>query len=522
FGESMQPSGVEKYNDSIYILNEDRVYEYKNNTYHLLGGGKVGNNVGNEKMSIVNGEVYVFYGEYTNSNNAVVLKKYENGKWVEKWRTSTGKSFSNSPYCVNLNNELYVLYDTDNTNAKVLKWNGKTFVSVGNTLNAGHIVNPKMTMYKGSIYLMYADFNNTSDSVNIYKLDNNKFIKVHGLSSSYKSYIDLCADKEKLYAFAYDGKKDEKVLMSVFDGSTWKDSSVEGFDFLPFGASFSVKNDQIYMGLTDNKSARIYYLKEGKWIKLGNDIYSNAYDMSFYITNKKVYALVGDNVKNKVILKSKDAVVISDEEEKKPINPPIEDDKPVIKPPVKPPVKITLSSVKSKAVSYNYNAAKIYWTKVKNASGYYVYRSTSSKSGFKKIKTLSYKSSSYVNSGLTCGKYYYYRVVAYNNKNGIVTGKYNTVRVKPSLKKPDLKLKRGKKKAIVKYSKISGASGYKIYRSTKKTKGYKLIKTTKSRSYTNKKLKSKKTYYYKVRAYKKVGKKTVYSPYSSVKKVKVK
>ena len=102
-----------------------------------------------------------------------------------------------------------------------------------------------------------------------------------------------------------------------------------------------------------------------------------------------------------------------------------------------------------------------------------------------------------------------------------IRDRYNTVKVKPSLKSPSVKLKSGKKKAIVKYNKVSGASGYKIYRSTKKSKGYKLIKTTKSRSYTNKKLKSKKTYYYKVRAYKKVGKKTVYSSYSSIKKVKV-
>lgn len=516
FGDSTQPTAVEKYNDSIYVLNQDKVYEYKNNTYSLLGG-KIGKDVRlNSNMAVVNGEVYVFYPEYIGNNNAVVLKKYEGGKWVEKWRAKTGSSFSNSPYAVNLNNELYMVYDSDNKNVKVVKWNGSGMDSVGNTLDAKYIVNPRMVMYKNSVYLMYADNDTSINNVTIYKLENNIFKKVHELSGEYKSYIDLCADNNGLYAFGYNGNKDEKIIMTKFDGSNWNDDTISGLDFQSYDAGFRVKNDVIYMGTIDNGTSKIYYLKGGKWNKLGNDIYSNSSDMSFFVDSKKVYALVGDNVKYQVILKSKDAVTIS-EEEQKPVKPPIEDDKPV----VKPPAKISLSAVKSKAVSYNYNAIKVSWGKIKNASGYYVYRSTSSKSGFKKIKTLSYKSSSYINSGLTCDKYYYYRVVAYNNKNGMVTSKYNTVKVKPSLKSPSVKLKSGKKKAIVKYNKVSGASGYKIYRSTKKSKGYKLIKTTKSRSYTNKKLKSKKTYYYKIRAYKKLGKKTVYSSYSSIKKVKV-
>lgn len=60
------------------------------------------------------------------------------------------------------------------------------------------------------------------------------------------------------------------------------------------------------------------------------------------------------------------------------------------------------------------------------------------------------------------------------------------------------------------WKKSSGATGYYIYRSTSKTKGYKKVATIKKAStvsYTNKKLSANKTYYYKVRAYKgkKVG-----------------
>lgn len=84
---------------------------------------------------------------------------------------------------------------------------------------------------------------------------------------------------------------------------------------------------------------------------------------------------------------------------------------------------------------------------------------------------------------------------------------------------------KAKKKVYLKWKKNKYADGYKVYRSTKKKTGYKCIATLNKRSkvsYTDKKVKSKKVYYYKVRAYRKNGKKTIYSGYSPVKRVKVK
>ena len=83
----------------------------------------------------------------------------------------------------------------------------------------------------------------------------------------------------------------------------------------------------------------------------------------------------------------------------------------------------------------------------------------------------------------------------------------------------------GKKKVKLTWKIIKKATGYQIYMSTKKRSGFKKIATKKKArtvTYTKKKLKSKKTYYFRVRAYRKVGKKFYYGPYSPVKKVKVK
>ncbi len=75
--------------------------------------------------------------------------------------------------------------------------------------------------------------------------------------------------------------------------------------------------------------------------------------------------------------------------------------------------------------------------------------------------------------------------------------------------------------ATIKWGKVFGAKGYAVYRATKKSGKYTEVKTTKYASFTDSKLTANKTYYYKVRAYKTQGGKTVYSKYSPVKSIKM-
>ena len=85
-------------------------------------------------------------------------------------------------------------------------------------------------------------------------------------------------------------------------------------------------------------------------------------------------------------------------------------------------------------------------------------------------------------------------------------------------------LKKGTKQATVKWSKVDGATGYQIYRSTKKSSGFKCVKTItngKTVKYVNKKLSKGKTYYYKVRAYRTVDGSKLYGAFTSVKSVKI-
>ena len=127
--------------------------------------------------------------------------------------------------------------------------------------------------------------------------------------------------------------------------------------------------------------------------------------------------------------------------------------------------------------------------------------------------------------------------VAYKNNTKIgkatVTvkgiGKYGgtkkaTFRINPK-KVAVSKLTAGKKKLTVQWKKTAGGAGYQIqYGSKRNFSGAKTVTITKAATVKKvlKSLKSGKTYYVRIRGYKKVGKVKYVSKWSSVKKAKVK
>ena len=109
-------------------------------------------------------------------------------------------------------------------------------------------------------------------------------------------------------------------------------------------------------------------------------------------------------------------------------------------------------------------------------------------------------------------------------KNTITGNKYNKYKigstVTGNLKATSVSVSTKTKNSIkLKWDKVSGASGYVIYRSTSKSGTYSKVATVKSgstKTYTNKSLKKSKKYYYKVRTYKTIGNIKLYSAYSTV------
>ena len=181
-------------------------------------------------------------------------------------------------------------------------------------------------------------------------------------------------------------------------------------------------------------------------------------------------------------------------------------------------------------------AVKLSWNAVSGADGYEIYRADGVGGTYKLISTVKdAKAVSYEDKNLIAGTTYLYKVRAYGNlecetlygkDSNIVSAETATsTAIATKVAAPTkVKAKDGTQKATITWKKVKGANGYKIYRATKKNGKYKAVKTVRKQKtvkYVNKKLKKGKTYYYKIKAYKNVNGKKVYSNYSKAAKVKV-
>lgn len=135
---------------------------------------------------------------------------------------------------------------------------------------------------------------------------------------------------------------------------------------------------------------------------------------------------------------------------------------------------------------------------------------------------------SYVDTTVTPGTSYTYRLTATikiqdKNKKEKSWSNAVTVTAKAASAKPSLTLKSTKKGVLTASWSAKDVDGYDVYYGTSKSSvKTALAKGTKAKTATKKKLKSGKIYYVKVRGYKTVNGKKVYTDYSAIKKIKVK
>ena len=136
------------------------------------------------------------------------------------------------------------------------------------------------------------------------------------------------------------------------------------------------------------------------------------------------------------------------------------------------------------------------WKDVSGESKYQVYRATSEKGTYSRVATLNANTKSYTNTGLFSAKTYFYKIRTYRVVNGAnVYSGYSSA--------------------------VSGETKYQVYMSSSNNGKYSLAATlnANTKSYTKTGLTSRKTYYFKIRTYRTVNGKTVYSSFSPVKSV---
>ncbi|MCL1891050.1 MAG: fibronectin type III domain-containing protein [Coriobacteriia bacterium] len=162
-----------------------------------------------------------------------------------------------------------------------------------------------------------------------------------------------------------------------------------------------------------------------------------------------------------------------------------------------------------KVTSVGHTSVKITWKKSADATGYEVYRATAKKGKYTKVGTIQGGTkTSFTNKKLKTGKTYYYKV---RTVSGAKKGAFSKVVAgKPVPKAPQIKTAATSHDVIkISWKPVAGATGYEVYRATSKTGKYTkagVVQSGVKKSFTNKKLKPNKTYYFKVRAVCKGGK----------------
>ena len=153
-------------------------------------------------------------------------------------------------------------------------------------------------------------------------------------------------------------------------------------------------------------------------------------------------------------------------------------------------------------------AVKITWNKVSGADGYVVYKYNPSTKKFARVKLT--KSNAYYEGNLAAGTSYKYGVRAYKTVNGkeVLSPSCSQILTSTNPSVVSFSLKSSSNKVTIKWNKLSGVTGYKIY-----------YKTSANGKWVG--LKKGKTYYFTVKAYRVVGGKT-YNGSFVTKSVKVK
>ena len=193
-------------------------------------------------------------------------------------------------------------------------------------------------------------------------------------------------------------------------------------------------------------------------------------------------------------------------------------------------IETTVGAINPRVSAYANNFVTLTWNKQTAANGYEVFKYDASSKKYVLYKNITNPNTNTCKvTGLASNKKYNFKVRAYQIDDsektyapfGAVVSQYT------SISKPKLNSAKStsKKKIKASWSKVGGASGYQVMWSTYKnfSKNYKTKSVkAKYRSKTVTTAQSKKIYYVRVRAYKTISGKKVYSPWSNTKKVKTK
>ncbi len=148
------------------------------------------------------------------------------------------------------------------------------------------------------------------------------------------------------------------------------------------------------------------------------------------------------------------------------------------------------------SVSNAYGAVVVKWNKIAGATGYIVYRKVDGAKNWTRLGTV--KTTSYTDKDVVNRSNYTYAIKAYYGNS---TSAYNTGKINKYVQAPKLTVTNALSGVQLKWSKISGASSYYIYRKVGSAKSWTKIATVTRNSYTDLNVKTGTKYTYTIKAY---------------------
>lgn len=176
-----------------------------------------------------------------------------------------------------------------------------------------------------------------------------------------------------------------------------------------------------------------------------------------------------------------------------------------------------------KMSSNTYNTVTLKWSKATGATGYYVYAYKESKGKYYKVATTT-KNTVKIKK-LSAGTDYTLQIYSY-----VKVGSKTYKSIEPvtliagtKTKTPSIrKITTAYSSATLTWKNVAGAYGYSVYYATSKKGKYRKFTDVSGNSIDVTNLKAKRTYFFKIRAYRSINGKTYYSSYSSIRSIKIK
>ena len=300
------------------------------------------------------------------------------------------------------------------------------------------------------------------------KNENGNWVGLNNVSSSQNSYTDTTADPNQSYTYTVRAYRYGGVLgggvqyYSGYETQGITSLICPEFTLANSASGISISWDQV----TGAQNYRIYRRNSATddWVQLAEVIGTSYTDMTaeagstYYYT---VRAFDGSTYGN----------YISDE-------------------------KILRLTVPEFTMTNGTNGVTIDWEKVAGAQTYRVYRRTSATGSWTQLTEVS--SLSYTDKTAKSGTTYYYTVRAFAGSN---SSRYISDSTICFLENPQVETSCVKSVVTVSWEKITGASGYRVYRRASESDGWTQIATTSAPSYTDENVEEGQTYYYTARAY---------------------